>query len=137
MCQTTTQSAHAERILQAIRECNPGADIQFIDTICHPTKDHQRALDDLLERVQAVVVVGGHNSNNTRELVRRCGERGVPAFHVQDAQELRAEWFEGIDVVGLTAGTSTLDDTIRHVEGWLSSVSERMGLVRAGRTPCG
>jgi 4-hydroxy-3-methylbut-2-enyl diphosphate reductase len=119
MCQTTTQAAHAERIVQAIRERNPGADIQFIDTICHPTKDHQRALDDLLERVQAVVVVGGHNSNNTRELARRCRERGVPAFHVQDVQELRAEWFHGIEVVGLTAGTSTLDETIGRVQEWL------------------
>jgi 4-hydroxy-3-methylbut-2-enyl diphosphate reductase len=119
MCQTTTPVAHAERILQAIHAHNPDADIQFIDTICHPTKDHQRALEELLDKVEAVVVVGGRNSNNTKELVGRCGERGARAFHVQDVRELRAEWFEGVETVGLTAGTSTLEETIRRVEQWL------------------
>jgi 4-hydroxy-3-methylbut-2-enyl diphosphate reductase len=119
MCQTTTQTAHAERILHAIRAHNPDADIQFIDTICHPTKDHQRALEELLDEVEAVVVVGGRNSNNTKELARRCRERGVRAWHVQEAAELRPEWFEGVAVVGLTAGTSTLEENIRGVEQWL------------------
>lgn len=115
MCQTTTPADHAERILKAVELKNPHAEIRFIDTICHPTKDHQKALEKLLEQVQAVVVVGGRNSNNTKQLARRCEERGVPAFHVQDADDLRPEWFDGIDIVGLTAGTSTLEATIRRV----------------------
>jgi 4-hydroxy-3-methylbut-2-enyl diphosphate reductase len=119
MCQTTTPAALAETILDAIRRHNPNADIQFIDTICHPTKDHQRALEDLLDRVEVMVVVGGHNSNNTKELARRCRDHGVPAYHVQDAAELRAEWFVGVETVGLTAGTSTLEETVREVEQWL------------------
>src|SRR5439155_9981386 len=94
---------------------NPRADIRFIDTICHPTKDHQAALLRLLDQVQAVVVVGGRNSNNTRQLVLRCQERGLPAHHVQSAADLQPEWFDGIATVGLTAGTSTLDETIEEV----------------------
>lgn len=115
MCQTTTPVAHADAIRAAIAACNPHAEVRFIDTICHPTKDHQAALDRLLDRVDAVVVVGGRNSNNTRQLVGRCRERGLPAFHVQAAADLRPEWFEGIGTVGLTAGTSTLDETIQEV----------------------
>src|SRR5207248_407908 len=94
---------------------NPHAEIRFLDTVCHPTKDHQKALEGLLEQVEAMVVVGGRNSNNTRELVARCRERGLPAYHIQSAEDLDPAWFEGVDRVGLTAGTSTLDTTIDEV----------------------
>lgn len=115
MCQTTTPVRHAEAIQLAIAAKNPHASIRFIDTICHPTKDHQQALERLLDRVEIMVVVGGHNSNNTKQLARRCRDRGVPAYHVQSAADLEPEWFEGYEVVGLTAGTSTLAETIDEV----------------------
>ncbi|MCI0379109.1 MAG: 4-hydroxy-3-methylbut-2-enyl diphosphate reductase, partial [Gemmataceae bacterium] len=102
ICQTTTQMRHAELIRAAIGKMNPHAEIRFLDTICHPTKDHQKALEKMLDQVQAVVVVGGRNSNNTRQLVARCRERGRAAYHVQTAADLQAEWFDGIDAVGLT-----------------------------------
>jgi 4-hydroxy-3-methylbut-2-enyl diphosphate reductase len=124
VCQTTTQEAEARRIIAAIHAHNPQAEIRHLDTICHPTKEHQRSLERLLSEVQAVVVVGGRNSNNTRELARRCRERGVAAHHVQDASDLRPEWFRGLNVVGLTAGTSTLDDSIQEVERWLLALEE-------------
>jgi len=62
-----------------------------------------------------MVVVGGFRSNNTRELVGRCRVRGMPTYHVQGAQDLRASWFVDVETVGLTAGTSTLDETIAEV----------------------
>jgi 4-hydroxy-3-methylbut-2-en-1-yl diphosphate reductase len=123
MCQTTTPVAHAEEIRAAIRAKNPHADIRFIDTICHPTKDHQKALERLMDEVEAMIVVGGHNSNNTRQLVLRCQSRGLPSHHVQGPEDLRPEWFDGIDTVGLTAGTSTLDETIDAVEAALQQMS--------------
>ena len=123
MCQTTTPVRHADEIRAAIKAKNPQADIRFIDTICHPTKDHQKALERLMDEVEAMIVVGGHNSNNTRQLVLRCQQRGLSAYHVQGPEDLRPEWFDGIETVGLTAGTSTLDATIdavedRHADRW-------------------
>jgi 4-hydroxy-3-methylbut-2-enyl diphosphate reductase len=115
MCQTTTPIRLAQALQAAVAAKNPGAELRFIDTICHPTKNHQAALDRLIEQVDAMVVVGGRNSNNTRQLVLRCLERGLPAFHVQSAMDLRPEWFAGVHKVGLTAGTSTLDETIDKV----------------------
>ncbi len=123
MCQTTTPVRHAEEIRAAIRAKNPRADIRFIDTICHPTKDHQKALERLMDEVEAMIVVGGHNSNNTRQLVLRCQAHGLPAYHVQGPEDLRPDWFDGIETVGLTAGTSTLDDTIDAVEDALQQLS--------------
>ncbi len=115
VCQTTATEHHVERIRAAIVEQNPDSEIKFVDTVCLPTKEHQRALERLLDRVEAVVVVGGQHSNNTRELAARCRERGKPALHVQSAADLDAGWFKGFATVGLTAGTSTLPDSIDEV----------------------
>ena len=116
--------ASRRAIRAAIVARNPDAEVRFVDTVCLPTKEHQRALDRLLDRVEAVVVVGGRNSNNTRELAARCRERGKPALHVQSADELDAGWFKGFATVGLTAGTSTLPETIEEVHRalvWIGS----------------
>jgi 4-hydroxy-3-methylbut-2-enyl diphosphate reductase len=124
ICQTTTPERLAKSVRRAIEERNPHAEIRFVDTVCLPTKDHQRALERLLDRVEAMVVVGGRNSNNTKELVSLCRERGVPAFHVQDATELDPAWFAPFETVGLTAGTSTLDSTVEEVERALSRMKQ-------------
>ncbi len=122
MCQTTTPARLVQTIRAEVARLNPDADIRFVDTVCHPTKDQQRALDRLLEQVQAVVVVGGRNSNNTRELVRRCQEKEIPAYHIQSAADLRPDWFTGLERVGLSAGTSTLEETIQEVRQTLLSM---------------
>jgi 4-hydroxy-3-methylbut-2-enyl diphosphate reductase len=115
MCQTTTPAPLAETVREAVARLNPHAEIRFVDTICLPTKEHQRALERLLTQASVVVVVGGRNSNNTRQLVVRCQERGARAYHVQGPEDLQPEWFDGVEAVGLTAGTSTLDETIEAV----------------------
>jgi 4-hydroxy-3-methylbut-2-en-1-yl diphosphate reductase len=115
VCQTTATAENVERVRIAVAERNPHAEIRFIDTICLPTREHQRALERLMDQVEVMVVVGGRNSNNTRELVNRCMAHGLPTYHVQGAADLEPEWFEGIETVGLTAGTSTLDETIEEV----------------------
>lgn len=120
VCQTTTPERLVKNVRRAVEERNPQAEIRFVDTVCLPTKDHQRALERLLDQVDAMVVVGGRNSNNTRELVTLCEERGIPAVHVQNASELDPDWFAPFETVGLTAGTSTLDSTIEEVERTLS-----------------
>jgi 4-hydroxy-3-methylbut-2-enyl diphosphate reductase len=116
VCQTTVPSGHAAAVRAAIEAANPEAEVRFVDTVCQPTKDHQRALERLIDRVDAVVVVGGRNSNNTKELVQRCRDRDRPVLHVQSAAGIDPDWFRDFETVGLTAGTSTLDSTIADVE---------------------
>jgi len=122
VCQTTAAERDVEAIVAAVRARNPEADVRFVDTVCQPTKDRQAALRKLLDLVEAVVVVGGRNSNNTRRLVDRCRERGVPVVHVQGPDDLDPAWFEGYEVVGLTAGTSTPDDVIDAVDRRLEAI---------------
>jgi len=121
VCQSTTQPEEARRLRDAITAANPGKEVRFIDTICKPTRDRQRAALELIEQVEALVVVGGRRSNNTRQLVRLAEERSLPVFHVENADELEPAWFHGFGTVGLTAGTSTLDETIDAVFDRLSS----------------
>lgn len=113
--QTTTRPDRLEMFHRRIRALNPNKDIEFVDTTCQPTKDRQTAVKELLRRVEALVVVGGPNSNNTRQLGIQAQEQGLPWFHVAESAELRAEWFQNFRVVGLSAGTSTTDATIREV----------------------
>jgi 4-hydroxy-3-methylbut-2-enyl diphosphate reductase len=116
VCQSTTPPDEAGRVLAAIRAANRGAVIKYVDTICRPTRERQDAARELLDRVDAVVVVGGRHSNNTRQLARLAEDRGLPVAHVQSPADLDSEWLREFSVVGLTAGTSTLESTIDAVE---------------------
>lgn len=116
VCQTTMPPDLVTDICSQIQLHNPLANIRFIDTVCHPTRRRQAALLELLCRVDAVVVVGGSNSNNTRRLVQLCHEHLKPALHVERPDQLEPSWFSDVATVGLTAGTSTLDETIDAVE---------------------
>lgn len=127
VCQTTLATATAERLLAAIRRANPGADVAFADTICAPTKARQQALAELLEQVDAVVVVGGRNSNNTQKLVAAATAAGRTAIHVEGADELDAAAVRPFARVGLTAGTSTLPATVDAVEARLRAIAAEGG----------
>lgn len=113
--QTTQPIDLVRALVAALREARPGAEVRFVDTVCKPTKDRQRALRQLLAEADLVVVVGGRASNNTRQLVETCRVAGKRAIHVERAEELVATDFVGAEVVGLTAGTSTLPETVAAV----------------------
>ena len=113
----TTQSIEKVRDLVArIRQRLHQSDVRFIDTVCRPTKDRQNAARDLAHQSDVVIVVGGANSNNTRELARACRLSCSRVHHVQAPSDLCSDWFHGADTVGITAGTSTPDDIIDRVE---------------------
>jgi 4-hydroxy-3-methylbut-2-enyl diphosphate reductase len=116
VCQTTLRIDVAREILAAVRSLNPDADIRFADTVCDPTRKRIQAVHELVSRVDVLVVVGGHHSNNTRQLAAIGDRAGIPTHHVAGPEELRAEWFRGIETCGLTAGTSTLAETVDAVE---------------------
>jgi 4-hydroxy-3-methylbut-2-enyl diphosphate reductase len=115
VCQTTTPPADARRIAAAVVRANEGKEVRFIDTVCQPTRDRQEALEELLDRVEALVVVGGRHSNNTRQLVSLAGAHGIPAAHVQTAADLDRDWVARFRIIGLTAGTSTPEEVIEAV----------------------
>ena len=121
--QTTQPVGLVLEIVDLVRRTRPESEVRFVDTVCQPTKNRQSALRKLLELADAIVVVGGRTSNNTRQLVETCRGAGKQTFHIERADELKAEWFCKIDVVGLTAGTSTLPETVEDVRKRLHEFS--------------
>ncbi len=117
--QTTQPIEKVRALVQLIRQRFPNSEVRFIDTVCQPTKQRQSAAVELAQQCDVVIVIGGANSNNTRELVATCSRFCPRVHHVQTTQDLRAEWFRADDVVGITAGTSTPDSVIDEVEAWL------------------
>lgn len=115
ICQTTTPPALAREIVDRIRLLNPGSQIQYAQTICRPTLDRQAAVRSLLGRVEALVVVGGIKSNNTKQLAEMARAAGKVCALVQGADELDAQWASRFESIGLTAGTSTPDEVIEAV----------------------
>ena len=114
--QTTQPIERVRRLVGLIRQRFPQSDVRFIDTVCLPTKQRQDAAAALARQCDVVIVVGGANSNNTRELVNSCRYHCSEVHHVQTEADLCREWFVDADCVGLTAGTSTPDDVIDRVE---------------------
>lgn len=117
--QTTQPIDRVRALVEKIRGALPDSEVRFVDTVCQPTKNRQAALQKLLAECDTLVVVGGRNSNNTLQLVAAAETAGVTAHHVERACELQPEWFSTAQVVGITAGTSTLKETVAEVRGRL------------------
>jgi 4-hydroxy-3-methylbut-2-en-1-yl diphosphate reductase len=113
--QTTQPLEFVLQTVDQIRTAFPEAEVRFVDTVCQPTKERQSAARRLASLCPVVIVIGGRNSNNTRQLVRTCEAEGARAYQVESAADLRPEWFLDVDTVGLTAGTSTPDEVIQEV----------------------
>ena len=120
--QTTQPLSVVFDLVEAIRRRFPANDIRFVDTVCQPTKDRQESMERLVAEVDVIVVVGGPDSNNSRKLTELAHRLGRPAYQVASASELRPEWFQSVEIVGLTAGTSTPDRAIEEVRTWLEAM---------------
>lgn len=115
--QTTQPAERLKRFLAELMVRLPDdfRELQVHNTICEPTLDRQSAVLDLVDEVDIMIVVGGHESANTRHLAELSKEEGLPTYHVEWPEEIRPEWFEGHKVAGVTAGASTPDDVIDQV----------------------
>ena len=95
--------------LQQIKE------LRVINTLCNATTSQQAAAQELARQVDLVIVVGGRESANTRHLAEVAREEGVETHQIESAAEIEAEWLEGRQRVGVTAGASTPDEAIDAV----------------------
>jgi 4-hydroxy-3-methylbut-2-enyl diphosphate reductase len=135
VAQTTQPVERVNRLTELIRRQFPDSEVRLVNTVCLPTKQRQMAAVELAQRSDAVVVIGGRLSNNTRELAETCARHCRCVVRVEDASELQAEWFAGVETVGITAGTSTPDAVIMEVERWLNH--EAVGTSDDERAPTG
>jgi 4-hydroxy-3-methylbut-2-enyl diphosphate reductase len=98
-----------------LRRCH---DLRVVNTVCPVTLTRQANSVVLAAEVQAMIVVGGKNSSNTRELAVKCREVCADTIHVADADELEADyvdWLRGRATIGVTGGTSTPEADLEEV----------------------
>ncbi len=120
LAQTTCIGAEFERVVGALALRHK--EVRAVNTICNDTEERQADARALAAEVDAVVVVGGKNSANTRHLAEICREIQPRTWHVETEEELQAAWFDGCKVVGLSAGASTPDWVVEGVAGWLRAL---------------
>jgi len=113
--QTTLSVDDAAGIQQAIRARFPNVREPKQQDICYATQNRQDAVKILAPQVDVVIVVGSPTSSNSNRLRELATKLGTPGHMVDNAGELRPEWFEGKSRVGLTAGASAPDILVQQV----------------------
>lgn len=79
----------------------------FVDTICIPTKQRQSDTEEIAKKADIMIVIGGKNSSNSKELAAKSKELGVETYFIQSSDQVKKEWFNGKEHIGVTAGAST------------------------------
>jgi len=113
VAQTTQNDRLFSDVAEAVRARFP--DTKVFDTICDSTHNRQGEVRKLAETVDAVVVVGGRESGNTRRLVQVAEQEGVAAFHVESESDIDSDAFQSARSIGVTAGASTPNWVIKKV----------------------
>lgn len=121
LAQTTQNNEIFLKISDIIKNrCN---EIVVKNTICSATEKRQNATIELAKKVEVMVVVGGKNSANTTRLYHLSKEICENTYHVETPEELSKDIFNGVSIVGITAGASTPKDFVYQVREYILEVS--------------
>ena len=120
VAQTTFQVTKWQECAAFIKKGYTNAKI--FDTICSATWTRQQEAEDLSQKCDLMVVIGGHHSSNTQKLAAVAAKH-TRCVTVETAKELDPAWFSGVQTVGVTAGASTPSSIIEEV---LNSMSEEI-----------
>ena len=139
VAQTTQERLNYEAIVKAIQKRFPHAEI--FDTICEATQNRQEEIRSFAPQVDAIVVVGGYHSGNTRRLAQVSRSMDLPTFHVETDTDLDKQKLASMELIGVTAGASTpnwmIKSVVREIEAirsrkesavlrWLRDVTRRL-----------
>ena len=113
--QTTLSVDDTRAVIEAIHDRFENVRGPDIDDICYATQNRQAAVRDLTKFADVILVVGAKNSSNSNRLREIGEEAGIPSYLVADGRELDPEWVRGAETVGLTAGASAPEVSVRDV----------------------
>jgi len=97
-------------------------EIRIINTLCHAIQARLETATKLARKSQLIIVIGGHNSANTKRLAEACSSI-VETHLVETAEEIAQSWLDGKHRIGITAGASTPDEAIQEVTAKLNSLA--------------
>ena len=91
------------------------AELRVFNTICNATFENQDAAAELAQKADIMIIIGGKNSSNTKQLFSICQKYLQECYHIENELELESSWFNGKNYCGVTAGASTPDWVIQNV----------------------
>ncbi|HUL20107.1 MAG TPA: 4-hydroxy-3-methylbut-2-enyl diphosphate reductase [Thermodesulfobacteriota bacterium] len=113
--QTTLSLDDTREVIDALKRRWYNIQGPELSDICYATQSRQNAVRQLAKDIDLLLVVGARNSSNSNRL-REVGEQsGLPAYLIEDMNELNPEWFAHMTRVGITAGTSAPEATVERV----------------------
>lgn len=119
VAQTTKKK---EKYLEIVNELIlKNKEVRVFNTICDATFENQDAARELSKEVDVMVVIGGKNSSNTKQLHSICLENCVDSYLIENETELENSWFLNKKLCGVTAGASTPDWIIQQVVNKIES----------------
>jgi 4-hydroxy-3-methylbut-2-enyl diphosphate reductase len=120
--QTTLSVDDTKAVIEALRQHFPAIIGPKHDDICYATQNRQDAVRILGQQSDLVLVVGSPNSSNSNRLRELAEKHGVPAYLIDDADDIQQEWLTGRTNIGLTAGASApeslVQDVIQRLREW-------------------
>jgi len=98
-------------------------EVRVFNTICNATFDNQDAVRDLAQQADVMIVIGGKNSSNTKQLHSIAKEYCPQSYHIESQNDLDPKWFSGKEFCGISAGASTPDWIIDQVVQQIQHIS--------------
>lgn len=121
LTQTTLSLYDTQEIVSRLRQRFPKILGPASDDICYATQNRQEAVEALTREVDMILVVGSANSSNSNRLVEVAQRAGVAARLIEDGNDLKETWFEGVSRLGLTAGASAPEILVEQVSQRLAN----------------
>ncbi len=113
--QTTLSVDETAGVIARLRERFPNVTSPKSDDICYATTNRQLAVKQLAAECDLVLVIGSRNSSNSNRLVDVTRELGTPSYLIDKAAEVREEWLEGVDTLGITSGASAPEELVSEL----------------------
>jgi len=113
--QTTLSVDDTQNLINALKQKFPNIQGPKKDDICYATQNRQDAVRALSRDADIVIVVGSTNSSNSNRLKELSEQIGVPSHLVDQPQQIQQQWFDGVEVVGVTAGASAPEVLVKQV----------------------
>ncbi|MGZ8175710.1 MULTISPECIES: 4-hydroxy-3-methylbut-2-enyl diphosphate reductase [Methylobacter] len=113
--QTTLSMTDTKIMVDALRARFKGIQEQKKDDICYATQNRQDAVYELAKTADIILVVGSPNSSNSNRLREIADQLGKQAYLIDTAKDMQQNWFEGVAVVGVTAGASAPEVLVQEV----------------------
>ncbi len=110
--QTTLSVDETAEIIAVLRQRFPNIVSSKSDDICYATTNRQIAVKQLARECELVLVIGSTNSSNSNRLVEVAREHGAASHLIDNASQVRPEWLQRVETVGITSGASAPEELV-------------------------